>query len=123
MNGYSSKRFSALLIPTRFIKSTAILRASIRSTPWCFTITSVICEPIVRIGFKEVIGSWKIVAIFLPRISSQSLSEVFSNRFLPSKMILPCGILPFFSNIPVNVFVNTDLPEPDSPTIARVSPS
>ena len=32
-------------------------------------------------------------------------------------------MLPFASNIPIKDFVNTDLPEPDSPTIASVSPS
>ena len=30
---------------------------------------------------------------------------------------------PFSSSIPVNVFVKTDFPEPDSPTKARTSPS
>ena len=34
---------------------------------------------------------------------------------------MPPVIAPFDSNIPVKVFVNTDLPEPDSPTIANVS--
>ena len=35
--------------------------------------------------------------------------------------MVPEVIAPFASSIPVNVFVNTDLPEPDSPTIASVS--
>ena len=38
------------------------------------------------------------------------------------KIILPLSINPLLSNIPANVFVKTDLPEPDSPTIPRVFP-
>lgn len=36
-------------------------------------------------------------------------------------MILPLEIKPLDSNIPVNVFVKTDFPEPDSPTMANDS--
>ena len=35
--------------------------------------TSVICVPILSVGFSDVIGSWKIIAISLPRTSSSSL--------------------------------------------------
>ena len=43
-------------------------------------IVSVICVPIVSVGFSEVIGSWKIIAISRPRTSSsfRSLSFVRS---------------------------------------------
>jgi oligopeptide transport system permease protein len=37
-------------------------------------------------------------------------------------IILPLSIYPFDSSNPIKVFVKTDLPEPDSPTIARLSP-
>ena len=37
--------------------------------------------------------------------------------------MLPLAIRPLSSNIPVKVFVRTDLPEPDSPTSAMTSPS
>lgn len=37
------------------------------------------------------------------------------------KIILPLSMNPLLSNIPANVFVKTDLPEPDSPTIAMDS--
>ena len=37
--------------------------------------------------------------------------------------MVPLAIRPFSSNIPVKVFVKTDLPEPDSPTSAMTSPS
>ena len=37
--------------------------------------------------------------------------------------MLPWAMRPLSSNIPVKVFVKTDLPEPDSPTKARTSPS
>ena len=55
-NGYSSKRSAAFWMPTRSISSMACFFASPREMPWCFSMTSVICEPIVRIGFSDVIG-------------------------------------------------------------------
>ena len=85
--------------------------------------TSVICEPIVRIGFRDVIGSWKIVEIFAPRMPSQSLSVLSLVRSFPSNMTEPLVMEPLDSSIPVNVLVKTLLPEPDSPTMANVSPS
>ena len=65
----------------------------------------------------------KIVEIFAPRMPSQSLSVLSLVRSLPSNMTEPLVMEPFDSSIPVNVLVNTLLPEPDSPTMANVSPS
>ena len=77
----------------------------------------------MRIGFSEVIGSWKIVEILAPRMPSQSLSVFSFVKSFPWNMTEPLEIFPLDSSMPVKVFVKTDLPEPLSPTIAKVSPS
>ena len=77
----------------------------------------------VRMGFREVIGSWKIVDILAPRMPSHSLSFFSLVRSLPWNMTEPLVMLPLDSSMPVKVLVKTDLPEPLSPTIAKVSPS
>ena len=76
----------------------------------------------VSTGFSEVIGSWKIMLISLPRMARISRSDSFS-RSLPSKRMLP-AILPGGSGISRRMdMAVTDLPQPDSPTIASVSPA
>ena len=77
----------------------------------------------VRIGLREVIGSWKIVEIFAPRMPSQSLSVLSLVRSWPWNITEPFETVPLDSSMPVKVLVKTDLPEPDSPTMAKVSPS
>ena len=85
-------------------------------------IVSVIWKPILSTGFSDVIGSWKIIAISLPRIRRISFFDVL-RRSLPWKSASPrtmrpggCGISPRMD------IVLTLLPDPDSPTIPRVSP-
>ena len=96
-------------MPTFFIRTMARLRASISETFWCFIMTEVICFPMVIIGFRLVIGSWNMVAIFCPRIFVQSLTQSVRARLSTSE---PCS-LPFssskyftrktaFSNIPLS---------------------
>ena len=68
-------------------------------------------------------GSWKTIDIFLPRIPSQSLSVLSLARSRPSNIAEPESTQPLWSSMPMNDFVSTDFPEPDSPTMARVSPS
>ena len=53
---------------------------------------------------------------------NQSLLFFFVAKFSPSKIISPFVIIPLDSNIPVKDLIKTDFPEPDSPTIASVSP-
>ena len=48
--------------------------ASLRPTFWCSCTASAIWSPTVKTGFSDVIGSWKIIEISLPRIFSSSLS-------------------------------------------------
>ncbi len=102
--------------------SIARLRAWPLSYPRCARIVSMICVPIFRVGFSDVIGSWKIIAISAPRISSRFLSGSVA-RSKPSKLTDPptifaggCGSRPMIES------AVTDLPHPDSPTIPSVLP-
>ena len=52
----------------------ALLAASASSMSKCVSSASRICRPIVSTGFRLVIGSWKIIAMSLPRMSRSSLS-------------------------------------------------
>ena len=74
------------------------------------------------IGFKDVIGSWNTMATVVPRNSFQS-SSVNSRQSLPSIINVSALIfvLPYGSN-PINELTSTDLPQPDSPTIPKISP-
>jgi hypothetical protein len=74
------------------------------------------------VGSSEVIGSWKTIAIFGPLMSSMRLSESL-RRSSPSKRISPPLTMVFAAGLRrMMLLAATDLPEPDSPTIARVSP-
>jgi len=82
----------------------------------------VIWSPIRITGLSEVIGSWKIIEIRLPRTSRISSSSSAS-RSVPSSMIEPPTILPGGSGTRRMIdSAVTLLPQPDSPTIASVSP-
>ena len=60
-----------------------------RAAPFLWVrITSMICFPTRMVGLRAVIGSWKIMAISLPRILSISRSDNLS-KSLPSKRIWP----------------------------------
>ena len=54
-------------MPTRPSTSTARARAVLASAPRCSSTVSAIWSPTVIVGFSEVIGSWKIIPISLPR--------------------------------------------------------
>src|SRR5262245_37274370 len=84
--------------------------------------TSVICVPILSVGFSDVIGSWKIIAISRPRTSSSRFSDSFV-RSRPSNSIEPDTISAGgFGSRPMIDSAVTDLPQPDSPTMPSVSP-
>ena len=68
-------------------------------------------------------GSCITMEIFLPRMVSQSFSAVYLEISVPSYMMEPPVMEPLASSMPRKDLVNTLLPEPDSPTMARVSPS
>ena len=76
----------------------------------------------VSVGLSDVIGSWKIIAICLPRTSSSALSDiVVSSR--SSKRIEPDTTRPGGCTRPMIESDVTDLPQPDSPTIPSTDPS
>ena len=89
--GYCLNLFSASDIPTNSISSIALFLASSLLNPWCFIIGSIICLPIVIVGFREVIGSWNIIAISLPLTFSMSFSLILV-KSLPSNKIWPSFI-------------------------------
>ena len=119
--GYARTRSRARGMPTRSISSTARSRAAgLLIFSWA-RICSTIWSPIRCTGLSEEIGSWKIIAISLPRIRCSSCSEaVVSSVSLsladPPKRELGDRVRP------IRVITVTDLPEPDSPTIAKTSP-
>ncbi len=115
-------RFSGAGMPASLSISIAFALAACLSRPWWRTIVSVICEEMRRKGFKEVMGSWKIMEILLPLIRLMSLAGILS-RSSPMKRISPPAILPGGLGIMLMIErLVTDLPEPDSPTMPRVSP-
>src|SRR5690348_3872855 len=90
------------------------------SHPWWSRSGSATCQPVRYTGLSEVIGSWKIIAISLPRTSRIS-SSVFLVRSWPLNTTLPLTILPGrCSRMMLNAV--TDFPHPDSPTMPSVSP-
>ena len=73
-------------------------------------------------GLSEVIGSWKMIEISLPRMPRMSFSDS-PNNSLPLKRMLPegCDAVGYGSSFRIDSAL-TDLPEPDSPTSATHSP-
>ena len=76
----------------------------------------------VKTGFRLVIGSWKIIEMWLPRMARISRFESVS-RSRPLKMTSPPATRPGGSSSPITDRAVTLFPEPDSPTMARTSPS
>ena len=76
----------------------------------------------VKRGFKEVIGSWKIMEIWFPLTFLISELSVF-RRSCPLKLISPATILPggLGTSLRIDKAV-TLFPQPDSPTMLTVSP-
>jgi hypothetical protein len=109
-------------MPTSLSSSTARLFAASPFMSRCFLRLSVIWRPTRIVGSSEVIGSWKTIAILGPLIPCMRLSESL-RKSSPSKRISPPRHQVFASGFRrMMLLAATDLPEPDSPTIARVSP-
>ena len=105
----------------------ASARAAPRSMPWCSRMDSPIWSATVNTGLSEVIGSWKIIAISAPRMprivapwarvrSAREPSRRAKSMLPPVMRPPPCSTSRMIDS------AVTDLPEPDSPTIATVSP-
>src|SRR3954463_8211038 len=108
-------------MPTAFSSSSARARACFFETSSCRRIASASWSPILCTGFRLVIGSWKIIAISLPRIS-RSRRGLAVSRSSPFQDAVPEDIAVRFGLSPMIVRQVTLLPEPDSPTIPRVWP-
>src|ERR1700753_3524121 len=108
-------------MPTRPISSIARSRAAALETFSWARICSAICPPTRCTGLRAEIGSWKIIAISLPRMAS-SLSSGALTRSSPRSRAVPAKRAFGERVSPISVITVTDLPEPDSPTMATVSP-
>ena len=81
-----------------------------------------IWSPMVKTGFSEVIGSWKIIEMRPPRISYIFSSER-PTRFVPSRSISdPPTMRPGGETSRIIESEVTLLPQPDSPTKPTVCP-
>ena len=63
-------------------------------------------------GFSAVIGSWKIMAMRVPR-RSRRRAGVASSTFSPSSRILPLLAVSSRGSRPMTAWAVTDLPEPE----------
>ena len=82
--------------------------------------TSVICVPIVRIGFIDAMGSWDTMLISRPRTLRATL---LSRSDRPLHRTSPPMIRPGNSISPRAARAMVLLPDPDSPTIPSDSPA
>ena len=78
---------------TRPISSLASSSALPHARPRCTLMGSATCMPTVRAGLSDDIGSWKIMAILLPRMARMPASSSLK-RSWPSKIASPVSILP-----------------------------
>ena len=89
-------------------------------TSWCTRIAAAIASPTRYTGVSADSGSWNTIEMPAPRMRDISLSlRPSSSR--PRKRTEPVTFA-FVGSRPIAASEDTDLPEPDSPTIASVSP-
>ena len=120
--GYSLERCAGSGMRTRSSISIERLSACRLSISRCRISASDICRPMVMTGLSDVIGSWKIIEISLPRTSRISSSLILS-RSRPASFTEPETMRPGGSGIRrIRESAVMLLPQPDSPTMARVSP-
>src|SRR5690606_4346780 len=82
---------------------------------------SVTCWPTRSTGLRVVNGSWKIMAMRLPRQRRSSRSDLPA-RFSPNSRISPATMRPGCGTKPMMDRAVMLLPQPDSPTTPTVSP-
>ena len=120
-NGYSVRRRCGSGMPTRCSHSSASAAAAAPlATAWRSS-TSTIWSPQVMTGFRLSAGSWKIMPMRRPRTSRIAYSGSASNSVPPCRT-LPSGIHAASGSRRMMVSAVIDLPQPDSPTMAKVSP-
>ena len=96
-------------------RSRAPRRPFARDPGWRRRSTSTRCVPIVKSGLSAVIGSWKIMAIRVPRQASIAASGR-ARRSVPSNTISPSMRERFAGSRRTRHAARLDLPDPDSPT-------
>ena len=101
--------------------STALSVSAAESACACWRSTSSICRPTLRIGLSAARGFWKIIDISRPR-RSRIWSSSAARTSTPENITEPSAMRPARSRMRITANEVTDLPEPDSPTIATVSP-
>ncbi|CPJ37507.1 Protein of uncharacterised function (DUF1602) [Bordetella pertussis] len=119
--GKLRRRLSGDGMPTVSSASRQRSMAWARGTFSCVRMASAICSPMRSTGFSVISGSWKIMAMRLPR-SCRICSSPSLRRSLPLKRISPSTTSPGGSISPSSENPVTDLPEPDSPTSPTISP-
>src|SRR6266498_605764 len=121
--GYCESRRSGSETPTSESSSTARARDWEAVMPRWISTVSVSWRPTDSTGLSDVIGSWKIMPMSLPRIRRISSSER-ARRSRPLKTMRPPTIRPAgAATRRITESALTDLPQPDSPTSATVSPA
>ena len=108
-------------MPTSRNSSIVRWRASAFETCWWRMIASMTWLPTVNTGLSDVIGSWKIMLMSLPRIDRICGSGSFT-RSLPSSAIRPDSIFAELESSRMIESEVTILPEPLSPTMPSVWP-
>ncbi len=120
-NGYSPARRAASGTPTE--SSSERTRSSScapRKSVWRSS-TSRICVPIVSTGLRLVAGSWKIIAMRRPRTVRIAVSGSASSS-PPESSTVPETMRPVSGSRRMSESAVIVFPDPDSPTIAKVSP-
>ena len=107
--------------PTRCSHSIARARAAAPRRAVWRSITSMIWRPTVSTGFRLVEGSWKMMLMRRPRRSRMRASGN-SAMSVPARSMRPCCTRPLSGNSRRIDSAVIDLPQPDSPTSAKVSP-
>ena len=82
-----------------------------------------IWAPILCTGFSDVIGSWKIIAMSLPRTSRRRDARRLQQILAAEERRAPRSSRSVLGFSPMIVRQVTLLPEPDSPTMPSVLPS
>ncbi len=119
--GYCFSLRSGLGRPTASSITRAFFSASFLESFWWRIRGPRICSPTVNRGFRLVMGSWNIMPIRLPCIFLISLGD-FLSKSSPSKSRASACREALSSSSPIIDSMVTLFPQPDSPTIPRLSP-
>ena len=118
--GNADARRAASGMPTCSSSSTTRARRARRSSFKCVAIASPTCQPTVKHGLSDDIGSWNTIAMSRPTRSRRCLG-VRLIRSRPANTMRSACTVATHGNRPMIASIATDLPEPDSPTMASTS--